>query len=205
MSKFTGFVFAALAALPMSTQAATLLSVDLSVLNEVTITAEAGLADTTVSGSDFTGIYLPNFFGSGSTFFDIGGASGNFTTANETSDNSPRLYRATGDTGLNIYSFAVGPTGSFTAGSTAFSGSSTWSLTPGLYAEFVSAPGAGAIYFPADTADDVAGSTSVGEFATSNVAPVPLPAPILLLGAALVGLLAIGRRRKTSNTDLVTA
>lgn len=191
-----GLLAAAFFALPVSGQAATLLSIDLSVANQITVTAEAGLADTSISGSDTTGIYFPNFFDTPGGFFNIGGASGDFTTANQTSDGSPILWRASGDTGLNIYSFAIGPTASFTAGSQAFSGSSTWSLTPGRYAEFVNAPGAGAIFFPADTADDIVGQTPIGAYATSNVAPIPLPAPVTLLGAALMALAFVGRRRK---------
>lgn len=204
MSKLTGFVFAALAALPMSTQAATLLSVDLSVVNEVTITAEAGLADTSENGFTFTGIYLPNFF-STPVAFDQGGSVGNFTTANQTANGNARIYSAGGDSGLNIYNFNNSFFSSVTAGTQAFSGSSTWTLTPGLYAEFVNAPGTSTIYFPADTADDVAGSTAIGEFVTSNVAPVPLPAPVLLLGAALFGLIAMGRRRTSRRDGLVPA
>ncbi len=185
-----GLAMTALAALPGIAHAATLLSVDLSVQNQITINAEPGLATVTASGRDGTGIYLENFYGSAGIFPTAALVSGDFTTADQRSDNSPELWRANGtDLGLNIWSFARGNNISTTAGQQAFSGSATWTVSNAVYNDLLSGGGTfGNIYLDADSIDDLASATLIGEFAINNVAPVPLPASALLLGGALVWL-----------------
>ncbi|MEL6574199.1 MAG: hypothetical protein AAFQ64_21350 [Pseudomonadota bacterium] len=186
----------ALIALPGMGHAATLLSIDLSVQDEITINAEPGLATVSATGTDFTGFYLENFYSGPGIFPTATLVSGNLTTANQTSDNSPQLWRGGGtDLGLNIWSFAVGNTTSVTAGQQAFSGSATWSVSNAVYNDLLSGGGTfGNIYLNADTVDDIAGATLIGEFAIS---PVPLPAPVLLLGTVLLAAGLYGRRRNS--------
>lgn len=207
MAKLVSSLIAALVLSPSVSAAATLLSIDLSIANQITVVAEPGLANATVSGSDGVGIYLPNFFADGNTGFGINNTSGDFSSTNQTSDGSANLWSYSGDTGLNIWSFVNGGTVSFTDGTQAFTGSATWNLTPGLYAEFVNAPGAGSLFFPADSANDIVGQTAIGEFTTSNAvpAPVPVPASVLLLGSVLLGLGLFRPRRKQSDGMLLPA
>ncbi len=147
-----------------------LLLVDLTTTNQVTFTATTNASAATVSGSDGTGIYFENFFVNDPTNEVIANSlvSGDLTTFNEATDNSPSLYRGGnsggGDPGLNIYSFATASTVNFTAGTQAFTGSGTWTLDAADYAAFLTAPASGNLYFPADTVDDLSGATLIGTY-----------------------------------------
>lgn len=179
-----------------SADAATLLSIDLSIANQVTINAGAGLASTSVSGSDFTGFYLDQFYSGTGSDLSYGLVSGDLTTANNPTDNTPRLYRGNAaDTGLNVWSFSSDNIVSFTSGSLAFTGSATWSLSAASYTDMLAGSTGGSIFFAADTADDVAGATAIGEWLVEQPAAVPVPASVLLLGSALMGLGMYRRRR----------
>jgi hypothetical protein len=151
-----------------------LLIVDLSTPNEVTVVSTAGLSAATVSGSDGTGFYFENFFANAGTQALTGNAlvSGDLTSASETPDNSPLLFRggASADPGLNIYSYTDDPTSNFTAGQVAFSGQATWTLPVDVYNAFLTAPDSGLIYFPADgVADIAAGATLIGTYTVTTV------------------------------------
>jgi hypothetical protein len=181
-------VTVAAAATGANAQLEKLLIVDLSVENEITITATAGLAGGSVSGSDGTGVLLADFFdGLGPAIFDSAGV-GDLTSANEgVSDGSPALFNSSASAGLNVWSY-VGGTTSFSAGSQAFQGSATWSLDPDEYVAALAGNSSGTIYAIADTDDDIAGATAIG---TWNVIPAPASAALLGLG----GLAAVRRRR----------
>jgi hypothetical protein len=171
----------------MTANAETLLLVDLGTANSITISATSGLASASVAGSDFTGALLADFFGStaGMNFLDSAG-SGDLVYAGGASDGSPGLFRATGSAGLNVWS--LGGTGSFTAGSQGFTGSATWSVDAGVYAEMLAGNTAGDIYAPADSDDDIGAATLVGQWEI-----VPAPSSLALLG---MGGLVAGRRRR---------
>ncbi|WP_422104980.1 T9SS type A sorting domain-containing protein [Winogradskyella sp.] len=154
-----------------------LLIVDLTVTNEVTITAGAGLSLATDSGSDTTGCLLADFFvNAGTQSIDPTLVTGTLTSASETSDSSPDLFRGgTGgiDVGLNIWTYTNDPTSNFTVGQVAFSGQGTWTLTTDEYNAFITAPTSGAIYFPADTTDDIPGATLIGGYTVALPLSVP--------------------------------
>ena len=68
-------------------------------------------------------------------------------------------------------------------------------MSNAVYADLLSGNGTfGNIYLNADSVDDIPSATLIGEFAYGTVAPVPLPASVLLLGAALFGLRRFSRR-----------
>ncbi|MGB6082646.1 T9SS type A sorting domain-containing protein [Moheibacter sp.] len=145
-----------------------LLIVDLTVENQVTITATTAASSATTSGSTFTGFILENFFSNagtqaiGTTTY-VGTPT--LTAASVPTDNSPSLFRGSNtDSGMNIWSYSTTATTTFTTGSQAFTGEATWSITPELYAAMLTAPSSGNIYFPADTSDDIPSATLLGTY-----------------------------------------
>ena len=194
-------LFSALSFIPTVVQSATILWVDLTTTNQITITATAGASSATVNGSDFTGFYLDQIFG-GSGNLSSALVSGDLTSANNTADNTPLLWRSGSfDPGLNVYSFANGPNASFTSGSQAFTGSATWNLSPGSYADLLAGNTTGSIYFAADDSGDLGGATIVGEWALGPPPePVSLPSSAILLGTSILGI-GLHRRRKKLNSQ----
>lgn len=183
---------ATLALFATGAQADDLLLIDLSVPNQITITATAGLSAATISGGDTTGVYLDNFYGvAGGSLSTTSTGAGNLTNAENPSDGSPALFRGGGgsDTGLNIFSWSSDVTVTFTAGELAFTGSGTWALDAPEYADMLAGNTTGNLYFPADTADDVANATLLGTYRV-----IPAPGAATLLGIGL-GLGAVRRRR----------
>jgi len=189
----TFLLMTAIAVAPLSTQAATLLTVDLSTTNQITIATTGAASGATVIGDDTEGFYLANLFNTnapaalGHTL-----VTGDLISAGDTSDFSPNLYNISGNLGLNVFSYLGGDTSSFTTGQTAFSGSATWNVSTATYAAMLAGNTGGTIYFAADTDSDIPGATAIGEWA--NISAVPLPAGMsLMLGA--FGLLALKRKR----------
>lgn len=188
-----GLCAAVSVALLAGTAQAQLLTVDLSVVNQVTISATTGVSDITTSGSDTTGVYLENFYGGSGDSLSAVLVSGDLTNFENPSDGSPSLFRAGGgtDAGLNIWSFSSDTTVTFTAGSQAFAGSATWDLDANEYANMLAGVSGGDIYFPADSFDDIAGGAMVlGQY---NVI-VPSAGVLPLMGLGL-GAGALRRRR----------
>ena len=150
-----------------------LLIIDLSVPNQITITATAGLSAVDASGSDTTGIYMENFYSAaGGALTTSSTGAGDLTNAENPSDGSPALFRAGGgtDTGLNVWSFSSDTTVTFTAGSLAFVGSGTWALDAPEYADMLAGNMTGNLYFPADSNDDLPSAVLLG---TWRVIPAP--------------------------------
>ena len=181
----------AAAATGANAQLEKLLIVDLSVENQITITATTGASAATISGSDGIGVLLadllngPNISGICDSL-----VSGDITNVANPSDGSPDLFYSTfgAGNGLNLWSWSSDTTVDFTAGQQAFTGSGTWTVNPSFYADMLAGNTSGTIYFPADTDDDIAGATAIG---TWNVIPAPASAALLGLG----GLAAVRRRR----------
>lgn len=182
-------MLAALAGTASVASADLLLTVDLSVVNQVTINTTTGLSAITGSAGTGTGVYLQGFFTSPTLGFNVVG-TGPFRSVNGTAgNNTPNLYRggAAGETGLNVWNFAT--TATFAAGQQAFSGTGTWNVSAAQYASLLGGNAGGNIYFPADTFDDVTpNSVSMGTWAL-----VPTPGAAAMLG---LGGLAASRRRR---------
>ena len=168
-----------------------LLLIDLSVPNQVTLTATAGLSAATVSGNDVFGVYFEDFYAAdGSVSLGDTYVSGDLVSAGSTFDGTPELYRdATDDRGLNMYSWATESEVTFTAGALAFTGSTTWTVDPARYAEMLNNNTVGNIYFPADEVGDLGVADLIGTYRV-----VPAPGAATLLGLSL-GLGAVRRRR----------
>ena len=175
--------------LAAAAQADVLLVVDLSTPNQVTINATNGLSSATISGSDTTGAYLADFYGTAPAAGVIySNGVGGLTNFLNPPDNSPGLFSSAGETGLNIWTWSTATTVNFTAGTQAFTGSGTWTVTAAEYAALLGGPAGGDLYFPADTASDLPNATLIGSWSL-----VPEPASASLVGAA--GLLLLRRRR----------
>lgn len=172
-------------------QLETLLIVDLTVANQITISATNGASAASLSGGDTTGVLLADLLSAGTSnaISDVL-VSGDITNVGNPSDGTPDLFYSTfgAGTGLNLWSWSSDTTVNFTAGSQAFSGSGTWNVSPAFYADMLAGNSGGTIYFPADTDDDIAGATAIG---TWNLIPAPSTAALLGLG----GLAAVRRRR----------
>jgi hypothetical protein len=144
-----------------------LLHVDLSVVNQLTIRATTGLSAVTASVDDDTGFTLLDFTyqnisasGTGSTLVDYNG----------TSDGSVSISSADGF--MNLYKMATSDPLQFTAGSQAFTGEATWTLTSSHYATWLNGPSSGdivladAFYVPLEGAP-VVGTWSLNLASTS--------------------------------------
>lgn len=169
-----------------------LLVVDLSVTNQITISATGGLSAATVSGTDFTGVYLDNFYGAAGTSLSATVLPGaDLTTAANPTSGSQDLFRGGSgtDSGLNIWDLSTDSDLDFTGGSLAFVGSATWTLNSEDYTEMLAGPVTGDLYFPADTGDDIGSATLLGTWRV-----VPEPASVVLLGLC-AGFGALRRRR----------
>jgi hypothetical protein len=194
MRKLIRLLLAAAMLFPVTTHAVVLVIVDLSVTNQITLTATSGASAVTLTGSDGTGIYLDDFFGSSGFSMSDTLVSGDFVAANNTSDGSPNLFKSSSDsgTGINVYAMASDDPLSFTAGSTAFSGMATWNVSAANYVEALAGAGGGLVYFPADDIGDLSSASVLGEWSTTVAAPEP--ATFGLLAAA--GIVTVFRRRR---------
>lgn len=195
MKKRFMVLFAALTVFSMSANAATVLTVDLTVLNQITISATSGTSSVTASGTDATGFFLASIF-DGAFPDPISDTliSGDLTSAQNTSDGSPLLFTSfSGSEGLNVFSYTDDATSDFIAGSVAFSGSATWTIDAAAYSSLLAGPASGDVYFPADTDDDLPGAMVIGQW--ERATPIPVPAAVWLFGSALFGLGALSRRK----------
>jgi len=191
MNNFATIAGLAVATVAAAASADVLVSIDLSVVNQVTINATGGLSAVSASGSDTTGIYLNEFYAGAGNALAGSLVSGDFTNAQNPSDGTPSIFRAGGgtDTGLNFWSFSSDTTVTFTAGSLAFVGSATFDISADMYSDMLAGNTSGDLYFPADDASDIAaGAVNLG---TWNV--VPAPGAMALLGMG--GMVATRRRR----------
>ncbi|MGD1869355.1 MAG: VPLPA-CTERM sorting domain-containing protein [Neomegalonema sp.] len=210
-------VFGAIAGLAIGLTAApaaavTVLTVDLTVENQIKIAATDGASANTVSGSVFFGVYLrellrTDFKGEIFTNLDDAIGDGDLAKFTETPSRVPRISFATEFLpGINVFGFNappfdpnVPPIVEFTPDNQAFKGSATWNVTEAFYRAALEGPSNGDVVFPVDEPSDLTSAALIGQWQkiTQNSAtPVPLPASVLFLASALVGLGAVGARRK---------
>ena len=192
--RLLGHCFSVCVLMVSTAQAAVVLQLDLSTVNQVTISATTGSSLASVSGNDVMGVYLKDFFAPGGSEFDIeAGLGASLVYFNATSDESQYIYRKINDPGLNIYDMDNGTQvpASFTSGVQAFKGSSTWNLTAQQYAVFLQAPTSGDIYAFADTIDDLNGGPQlIGQYAA-----VPEPTSMAIFGLGALGMAYRARRK----------
>jgi hypothetical protein len=181
---------AMLSGMAQAQQLDTLLTVDLSVVNQVTINATSGLSSTTITGSDGIGAYMEDFYNGVGNILDDTLVSGDLTNVGNASDGTPNLFRGgdAAERGLNLWSWSDDSDVTFTVGTQAFTGSATWTLGADAYADMLAGNTGGFLYFPADTFDDVPGAVALGTWAV-----VPAPGVLSLLG---LGGLGVMRRRR---------
>ena len=185
-----------------SARAGFILNIDLSTVNQVTISATTAVSLVSVSGNDYNGVYLKDIFAAGALgYFDrspIVGSS--LVYFNATSNGSPGLYHdSSNDRGLNIYDMDNGTPSpaSFTTGVQAFKGSATWSLTASQYAVFLLAPKTGDVYAFAFEINDLNGGPKViGQYDVSGISAVPEPTSVAIFGLGGLGMVYLARRKR---------
>lgn len=186
-------VVSVIAVLPLSAQAApapqVVLQVDLSVPNTITITATTNPSAATMTGFDVTGFYLDGFFRARVAPIDQVLVSGDLVSFADTSDGTPWLYRHNGsDPGLNVWTYTDTDFSNFTAGTQAFKGSGTWTVSPGAFADALQGSRTGNVYFPADDISDLPNAVIIG---TYEVVAAFEPKPVPSLGTWSMILMAL--------------
>ncbi|MFM8251850.1 MAG: PEP-CTERM sorting domain-containing protein [Planctomycetota bacterium] len=183
-------------------RAAVVLQVDLSTVNQVTISATTGLSSASVSGGDYDGVYLKDFFG-GSTIFSftrqlVSGAD--LVYFNATSDGTPGTYHYYDDPGLNIFSMDDGTPDPafFTAGVQAFKGSATWLLDSSTYAVFLQGPTSGDIYAFTDKLANIVGAQVIGQYSVVTESAVPEPTSMAIFGFGALVVAYRARRKRVA-------
>jgi len=181
---------ASVATMTTAAQADVLLDIDLSVPNQVTISATSGFSAVTASGSDTVGVYFENFYSAAGGGLNEGLVSSDFTSAENTAGSAANLFRAGAgsDVGLNIFSWTNDSLSTFTAGAVAFSGSGTWTLDSDDYADMLAGNVSGDLYFAADDVTDLPNAVVLGTYRV-----IPTPGALSLVGIG--GIAAIRRRR----------
>lgn len=185
---------AAAAALTGPAVADALLTVDLRVTAQVTITAISDVSNADVTGPDKTGVYFEDFYGGpGNTPATLSTVVGNLTTPGNASDDSPALYRPGAGAGLDLYGLTDDFAVSFTTGSAAFTASAAYALDPEEYADIVAGGSrSGRHWFAADNIDNIHSAPQIGEYTVVASEPGS-PALFPLLGLLpLLGLCGLG-------------
>ena len=178
------------------THAGVLIELDLSVTNQLTLTATTGTALASVTGTTGTGIVLD---GTGQlTVTYVGDASDTFGVKSTGAfTNTPELFPILNDSGvysINLYEGNDGTETSINEGQQAFVGTTTITLGATEYANLLNAPNSGKIYAFDDT-PNYQSSTYIGDWAKASSGTVPEPSTAIAMG--LLGVLGFaGNRRR---------
>ncbi|MEP7703450.1 PEP-CTERM sorting domain-containing protein [Paraglaciecola sp. 25GB23A] len=166
---------------------ALILLVDLTVENQLTISATSGLSLATVSGSDNVGFSLMDLLGSPGFIGTL--VSGSLTSANQTSDGSPILSNFGGSNNLNVWSFTGDQFMTFTAGSLAFSGQVITNVDAATYANLLAGQISGDVLAPFDNliVTDESQASLIGTW-QRVVQDVPEPSTLAIFALGLMGL-----------------
>ena len=170
---------------------------DLSVTNQLTLTATTVTALASTTGNTGVGIILE---GTGEVeSFALGGTSDTFGyKATGAFTNQLKLHpiNASGVWSINLYEINAATTDtSITQGQQAFVGTTTITLDATEYANLLNAPNSGKIYAFADTPSYATQGTYIGDWAKASSGTVPEPSTGIALG--LLGVLGFtGNRRR---------
>ena len=183
-----------------SARAGFILNIDLSTVNQVTISATTGVSLVSVSGSDGDGVLLKDFFAASLNNFNLSSnAGGSLVYFNSTSDGNPNIQKEnSSDPGLNIFIMDNGTPNpaSFTTGVQAFKGSATWNLSPTQYAVFLQAPTSGDVYAFAYSQGSLGGAQVIGQYSVGSISAVPEPTSIAIFGLGGLGMVYLARRKR---------
>ena len=177
--------------------AGVLIEFDLSVTNQLTITATTGTALASVTGNTGTGIVLE---GTGELIGDsLGDASDTFGFQSTGALSRVKLSRINASGVYSINLFETDTSNiiniSITQGQQAFVGTTTITLDATEYANLLNAPSSGKIYAFADTPSYATQGTYIGDWAKASSGTVPEPSTGIALG--LLGVLGFtGNRRR---------
>lgn len=178
--------------------AGVLIEFDLSVTNQLTITATTGTALASVTGTTGTGIVLE---GAGELIGSSLGDDVSDTFGFQSTGALNRAYlisiNASGVYSINLFEelFSDSINTSITQGQQAFVGTSTITLDATEYANLLNAPSSGKIYAFADTPSYATQGTYIGDWAKASSGTVPEPSTAIALG--LLGVLGFtGNRRR---------
>ena len=177
--------------------AGVLIEFDLSVTNQLTITATTGTALASVTGNTGTGIVLE---GTGELIGDsLGDASDTFGFQSTGALSRVKLSRINASGVYSINLFEENPSDSIntsiTQGQQAFVGTTTITLDATEYENLLDAPNSGKIYAFADYYDYATVGTYIGDWAKASSGAVPEPSTAIAMG--LLGVLGFaGNRRR---------
>ncbi|MGC6445961.1 MAG: PEP-CTERM sorting domain-containing protein [Rubripirellula sp.] len=177
--------------------AGVLIEFDLSVTNQLTLTATTGTALASATGNTGTGIVLE---GTGELTGDsLGDDSDTFGFQSTGALSRVKLNRinASGVYSIDLFEqlFSDSINTSITQGQQAFVGTSTITLDATEYANLLNAPNSGKIYAFADSPSYATVGTYIGDWAKASSGTVPEPSTAIAMG--LLGVLGFaGNRRR---------
>ena len=178
--------------------AGVLIELDLSVTNQLTLTATTGTALESTTGNTGVGIVLE---GTGEVEnYALGGTSDTFgfkSTGAFEQVSTTRILNS-GVNSINLYenNFSNGINTSITEGQQAFVGTTTITLNPQSYAELLNAPSSGKIYAFADNPSYATQGKYIGDWAKASSGTVPEPSTAIAMGLLSVLGFAGNRRRR---------
>jgi hypothetical protein len=172
---------------------AVVLLVDLTVENQIKISATDGASLSTVNGEVNTGFSLINFFDASRRNVDQTLESGNITSANNASNDSPVFFEDDrGSEFFNIFDFTDDPLMTFTAGMQAFSGEAIWTVDTTTYLSALNGGLSGNVVAPFDNffVTDLSTASVIGTWEAIVASEVSEPSIFAFFALGFMGLAA---------------